>query len=151
MADDRSSAPLRLPRTPPWLGIRLPFIAFALIVIVAGLTVHRYGQVLSPTVRDVLGDALWAAMIAAWIGAASPRIALWRRSVVALVVCVAIELSQRYHSPAIDAIRATTIGRLVLGSDYDTRDLAAYALGVLAATLFELAARRRSRMTHSKL
>jgi len=91
----------------------------------------------------VLGDALWALMITAWIGAFLPR-ATWRsRALGALLICWTVELSQAYHAPMLDAWRSTTLGHLVLGTDFDARDLAAYAIGVAAAAVIELAARRR--------
>jgi hypothetical protein len=49
------------------------------------------------------------------------------------------------HTPALDAMRRTTAGHLVLGSGYDARDLAAYALGVLLAVSLEWAALQRGR------
>jgi hypothetical protein len=50
-----------------------------------------------------------------------------------------VEVSQLYHAPAIDALRATFVGALVLGSGFDLRDLAAYALGVASALLLDVA------------
>jgi hypothetical protein len=63
-----------------------------------------------------------------------------------LAICFAVELSQLYHAPALDALRETTAGHLVLGSGFDPRDLIAYAAGVCAAALVDrmwLARRRR--------
>jgi len=51
------------------------YVAFALGTIALGLAVHSYGGALNPTSRDVIGDVLWAAMIAWWIGAINPRAA----------------------------------------------------------------------------
>jgi hypothetical protein len=82
-------------------------------------------------------------MLAWWAGALAPARPLRVRAAAAYAACAAVELSQRYHAPALDAARATPLGRLVLGSDFDPRDLAAYALGVLAAAALERAARRR--------
>jgi hypothetical protein len=48
-------------------------------------------------------------------------------------VCFAVETSQLYHGPVIDSIRATLPGHLVLGSNFDPRDLVAYVFGVLGA------------------
>jgi hypothetical protein len=112
--------------------------------IVVGLAVHLHGGALSPVARDVLGDALWAAMIFWWVGAAVPAVRLSRRAVVALAFCFAVELSQLYHAPGIDALRETTLGHLVLGSGFDPRDLAAYAAGVLTAALVEFLVVSRS-------
>jgi hypothetical protein len=85
-------------------------------------------------------------MMIAWaIAAVFPHVSQWTRGLAALALCWAVEASQLYHSPAVDAVRRTTLGHLVLGSDFDARDLAAYALGILAAVLLERAARRPRR------
>jgi hypothetical protein len=118
---------------------RLTYIGATVATIVIGLLVHLGGAALGPVLRDMLGDALWAAMILWLSGALAPRARLPLRSVVAYAVCVAVETSQMYHAPAIDAIRATRIGHLVLGSGFDPRDLLAYALGVMGAVLLEAA------------
>ncbi len=122
---------------------RLWFVVLAVSTIAVGLLVHLRGAVLGATTRDVLGDALWAAMIAWWLGAAAPAARLAVRSAVAYAVCVAVELSQLYHAPFLDTVRATRLGHLVLGSGFDARDLVAYAVGIAGAALLELVLRRR--------
>ena len=123
---------------------RARYLALALATIGLGLTVHWGGSALPPAVRDVLGDALWAAMVAWWAGVAAPRARPGAHSAGALAACVAVELSQLYHRPALDALRRTRVGHLVLGADFDVRDLGAYALGVVAAAMLDrvLAGRR---------
>ena len=74
-------------------------------------------------------------MIVWWIGVAVPRVALRTHAIAALAVCFAVELSQQFHTPMLDAIRRTVPGHLVLGSGYDPRDFVAYAAGVFAAAL----------------
>ena len=115
------------------------YIALALATIAIGLLVHLRGAGFDTVARDVLGDALWAAMIFWWMGAIVPRSRLVVRSAAAWTICAAVELSQLYHTPALDAVRATRIGHLVLGSGFDPRDLAAYAAGVVGAALLEVA------------
>ena len=117
--------------------VRLTYIALALATIAVGLLVHEHGAPLGPTARDALSDALWAAMIAWWVGALVPGARLAVRSGTAYAICASVEVSQRYHTPALDAIRATIVGQLVLGSGFDARDLASYAFGVAAAALLE--------------
>ena len=56
----------------------------------------------------------------------------------ALAFSFAIELSQLYHAPWLDAVRATFVGHLVLGSGFMWGDLIAYALGILGGALAEL-------------
>ena len=103
--------------------------------IAVGLMVHLGGRSLPPVFRDVLGDALWAMMIVCWMGVAAPRLPLRTRGLAALAVCAGVELSQRYHTPFVDALRRTTPGHLVLGSGYDPRDFLAYAAGVVVAVV----------------
>ena len=116
---------------------RATYVALALGTIALGLIVHLRGAVLGAVPRDVLGDALWAVMIAWWIGALAPRAGLSARSAVALAICAAVETSQLYHAPTIDAVRRTRLGSLVLGSGFDPRDLVAYAVGIGVAVMLE--------------
>jgi hypothetical protein len=124
---------------------RLAFVSFALGTIVLGLAVHFFGSGLAAAPRDVIGDVLWAAMIAWWIGAIAPRSPLRVRAIVAIGFCFAVELSQLYNTPWLDSLRHTTIGLLTLGTGFDPRDLLAYATGVLIAALMEGFAARRYR------
>jgi hypothetical protein len=129
---------------PTWLRARLPFVLLALSTIALGLTLRRSGAALPLDVRDVLGDALWAMMLTWWVGAAAPRISPVARAAAALAGCWAVEASQLYRAPTLDGWRRTTLGHLVLGSDFDARDLVSYAVGVLIALLLELAVRHRA-------
>jgi hypothetical protein len=117
---------------------RAAFLALACATISVGLVVHLRGAALGRVARDALGDALWAMMIAWWAGVLAPRARLAVRSTVAYVVCACVEVSQLYHVPALDALRATKVGHLVLGSGFDPRDLAAYGIGVALAVLLEV-------------
>jgi hypothetical protein len=110
-------------------------LALVGLSIAVGLLVHFYGADLGSMAQDVIGDALWAAMIAWALGAAAPGARLVVRSAIAYAWCIAVEVSQLYHTPALDAIRATRAGHLALGSGFDARDLVSYALGVAAAAI----------------
>lgn len=129
-----------MPRPP---RARAVFIALALGTIGLGLLVHARAWELPGVVRDKLGDGLWATMVVWWVGALVPRAPAWSRSLAALAFCWTVEASQLVHAPWLEAARATTLGRLVLGSGFDAGDLGAYALGVLAAAIGETIVRRR--------
>lgn len=118
---------------------RAIYIILALATIAVGLFVHRRATVLGPAARDATGDALWAMMVTWWAGALAPAARPTTRGVAAFAVCLGVEVSQLYHAPAVDAVRATLVGSLVLGSDFDPRDLAAYAVGVASAVLIDVA------------
>ena len=122
---------------------RRTFAALALSTICIGLVVHWFGTALPPAMRDVIGDALWAMMIFWLIGALVPEKPVVVRGALALAICWLVEFGQLYHAQPLDNFRNTTVGHLVLGSDFGVRDLAAYALGVFAALGLELAARRQ--------
>jgi len=130
---------------PRWLLPRTRYVALAVGTIALGLAVHWRGDALSPAVRDVLGDALWAAMVVWWISAIAPASRLPWRAAVALALCFAVEFGQLWRFPALDALRRTAAGHLVLGSGFDPRDFGAYAAGVLTAVLLERAAKRPKR------
>jgi hypothetical protein len=123
---------------------RTTYLALALATIAIGLIVHLRGMMLGPRVRDILGDALWAMMIVWWISAIAPSLRGAMRYGIAYAICAAVEVSQAFHTPMLDAIRANRLGQLVLGSGFDPRDLLAYAAGVIVAALLDsiLIARR---------
>jgi hypothetical protein len=115
--------------------IRASYIALAIATIVVGLAVHWHGASLGPVLRDIVGDALWAAMMFWFVSALIPGVRLAARGVVALCICFAVEAGQLIDSPALDALRNSSVGHLVLGSGFDPRDLVSYSVGVLAAML----------------
>jgi hypothetical protein len=117
------------------LRVRASYIALAIVTIAVGLAVHWHGASLGPVLRDILGDALWAAMMFWFVSALIPGVGLVARGVVVLCICFAVEAGQRIDSPGLDALRNSTIGHLVLGSGFDPRDFVSYSVGVLAAML----------------
>jgi hypothetical protein len=131
------------------LRARLWYLAFVIATIGLGLSVHLRATMLSTVARDVLGDVLWAVMSVWCVSVVVPAARLLTRGAVALAVCWAVEASQLYHAPTVDALRATMVGHLVLGSGFDPRDLAAYAAGVLAAALLEAGVSRRRGTSHT--
>lgn len=116
---------------------RTGFLLAALLTMATGLLVYRYGAGLGRAVQDVSGDALWGMMIAWGMGALLPQLGVAARAMLAYGVCLAVETSQLIHVPWLDAVRATKLGHLILGSDFDGRDLLAYAVGVLVAFALE--------------
>ena len=102
---------------------------------VTGLAVHMHGHFLGGPARDILGDALWAAMIVWLVALIAPAASVLRVVVIALAVCFAVELSQLVRAAWLMSARRTTLGHLVLGSDFDARDLLAYTVGAGSSLL----------------
>jgi len=134
----------------PPLRSRLWYLALASVTIGLGLIVHLRGTALSTVARDVLGDAVWAAMIVWCVSFIVPAAPRMTRGAVALAVCWAVEATQLYHGPSVDAVRATTVGHLVFGSGFDPRDLAAYAAGVIVAILLDAGIRAGTQIIHQQ-
>ena len=56
-----------------------------------------------------------------------------------MAICFAwaVEFMQLYHAHWIDGIRATRLGRVVLGTTFNSPDLLAYAVGIAVGALVE--------------
>ncbi len=119
------------------MRVRAALIAVASIAV--GLAVHRLAP--ASDARDIAGDAIWAFMMFWWITVLVPTWSANRRALSALAVSWLVEFSQLSHAAWLESARATRLGPLVLGTGFDPRDLASYALGVLAA--WQLAKRAR--------
>src|SRR6478672_3366831 len=64
------------------------------------------------------GDALWALMVFLGFGLVFPRMPVILLGAVAFAFACTIECLQLYHAPWIEAVRATRIGLLALGSTF---------------------------------
>lgn len=115
--------------------MRIRHALLAAVTIAAGLAVHFHGGHLPRELRDKLGDVLWAMMVAFGYGVLVPRRSSRARGLAAMATCAAVEVSQLWHAPWLDALRTTPLGALTLGSGFDPRDLVAYAAGITCATL----------------
>ena len=121
---------------------RWVYAAAVLATIGAGLASRAYSQYLPWWLAKNLGDALYATMVFWGFGFLAPRARTSRVALAAVAFCFAIELSQAYHAPWIDGVRATTPGRLVLGQGFHAFDLVCYVLGVALAVALERLGRR---------
>lgn len=121
------------------------YLALACATIVAGLGSRRYPEFFPDWFGRYGGDALWAAL-AFWVIAVC-----WRRAptihvvAAALAVSFAVEVSQLYHAPWIDAIRGHRIGALFLGSGFLWSDLVCYCAGTAFAAALDTLLRKAKR------
>ena len=120
--------------------------AYALLVagtIALGLASRRFAAFLPALLQKNAGDALYATMTYWGLALLAPRARPRSLAATATGWCFAVELAQLYHAPAIDTVRATRLGALVLGSGFRPLDLVCYVVGVGLAVALESAARRR--------
>ena len=87
---------------------------------------------------DCAGDVLWALSVFAAIGLLCPSLPTWQAASGAFVIPALLELGQLYPLPWVDAIRGTTLGYLVLGTEFVVMDFACYAGGALTGMLIEI-------------
>ena len=88
-------------------------------------------------VKTYVGDALWALMVFLGFAVVANR---WSTTAVALATVLfsfSIEISQLYHAPWINSVRATRLGGLVLGFSFVWSDLLCYSVGVIIGWLAE--------------
>lgn len=131
------------------MGVRRRALALAVATMIVGLGWHA-APVPMRSVHDIVGDVLWAMMMTWLVAAVGVRVDCKStlnptciHAGIALLACYAVEFSQLLHTPALDALRRTTIGALVLGTGFDARDLVAYAAGVAIAAMITNAATTR--------
>ncbi|WP_245589180.1 ribosomal maturation YjgA family protein [Chitinimonas koreensis] len=108
-----------------------------LAVIALGLASRRFPGLFPAALGKYPGDALWALMMFFCWGILLPRASTAKVACAALATAYAVEISQLYQAPWINAVRSTTLGHLVLGSAFHWLDLLAYAIGVSAGAFVE--------------
>lgn len=92
------------------------------------------------------GDTLWTVMMYVTLVFIWPRLSIAQAAGWALGISFAVEFSQLYRAPWIDAVRAHRVGALFLGRGFLWSDLACYSVGaLLGAGMDWLLARWRAR------
>ncbi|MGI4860343.1 MAG: DUF2809 domain-containing protein [Janthinobacterium lividum] len=127
----------RLAAMPPVPRHRIVHLLYVLAVIALGLLSRRYAFVFPTRFAKYPGDALYALMMFFGWGMLLPALSSRRIALLALGTSFAVEFSQLYRAPWIDAIRAHPLGHLVLGSGFSPRDLLAYIVGTTVGYGFE--------------
>jgi Protein of unknown function (DUF2809) len=108
---------------------RYLYILFVGIIMILGLASRKFSE---PTswVFLYLGDVLWATMFYFIFRFLFIRKTFFINALITITWCFVIEFSQLYQSDWINAVRATMIGALILGSGFLGTDLACYIIGV---------------------
>ncbi len=132
----------RSPRAPTIRSRWLYAVAVAATMVV-GLGSRAAASALPWWLAKNAGDALYATMVFFGIGFIAPRIRTSTAAAIALAFCAAIEGSQAYHAPWLDAVRDTLPGHLVLGQGFHAFDLACYVIGVALGVALEVGVLRK--------
>jgi hypothetical protein len=121
------------------------YSGLAALTLVCGLATRPLHRVIGSAFAENLGDVLWAMLVYLLIAFVWRRQAAWRIALATMLISIAVECSQLFHPPWLDAIRRTTLGGLVLGWGFAWGDFVAYALGVAICFALERFAETRLR------
>ena len=116
---------------------RTYYLLFTVITILSGLASRHYPGVLPTWVESYLGDSLWALMVFLMAGFIFHTKSTRWVALVGLIFSYCIEVSQLYHAPWIDAVRANRLGGLVLGFGFLWSDLVCYTVGIGFGVMME--------------
>jgi hypothetical protein len=118
---------------------RWRLLPLLLVLPVLGLGSRSGARWLPSFIAAYAGDTLWTVMVYASLLFVWPRLSIARVLAAALAISYWVELSQLYHAPWIDAVRAHWLGALVLGRGFLVSDLLCYTVGALLAAGVEQA------------
>jgi hypothetical protein len=108
-----------------WLFISL------LILTPVGFITKSYNGPAAAWVRDSLGGVCYE-MFWCWMAVLFfPNFNPWRTALVVFLATSALEVTQLWHPPSLEAIRHAFIGRALLGTTFSWLDFPHYILGCL--------------------
>lgn len=111
---------------------RLKYLLLVISIIILGILSRKIYLI-----PFFIGDLLYAVMIYFIIRFLLPNISKIKSSIISILICYSIEISQLYQANWIIEIRHTLLGRYVLGQGFLWSDLLAYTFGVFIAFLMD--------------
>ena len=115
---------------------RILYLILTIITIILGL-LSRKVQGLPQIISSYSGDALWALMVFFLFSFLFNKKSNIFILVISIIFSYGIEISQLYHAPWIDSIRATTLGGLILGFGFLWSDLICYTVGIVIGAIID--------------
>ena len=115
---------------------RILYLILTIITIILGL-LSRKVQGLPQIISSYSGDALWALMVFFLFSFLFNKKSTIFILVISIIFSYGIEISQLYHAPWIDSIRATTLGGLILGFGFLWSDLICYTVGIVIVAIID--------------
>nr|WP_246357714.1 DUF2809 domain-containing protein [Pyxidicoccus fallax] len=129
---------------PSPLRVRVMALVLALLVLALGLASRSKSVAWPPFFAAYAGDTLWALLVFLLVRFLAPARPVLHVAAAALAFSFAVEFSQLYQAPWLNAVRGTLPGRLVLGAGFLWSDLVCYSAGVLAGLGLSIALRLRA-------
>ncbi|WP_163991266.1 DUF2809 domain-containing protein [Pyxidicoccus caerfyrddinensis] len=137
---------MNVPSAPPpsTRRVRLTSLVLAVLVLALGLASRSKSVAWPPFFAEYAGDTLWALLVFLLLRFVAPARPVLHVAAAALAFSFAVEFSQLYQAPWLNAVRRTLPGRLVLGAGFLWSDLVCYTAGVLAGLGLSAAFRLRA-------
>lgn len=88
--------------------------------------------------RAYAGDTLWALMVFLTLGFLFTSARTIHLVASAMLIAIAVECSQLITHPAVESVRATWPGAILLGHDFMWSDFACYAIGIALGAMIEV-------------
>lgn len=117
---------------------RFVYAGLMVMVIALGLASRRFPELWPTFWATYAGDTLWALLLFLLIGFVRPTLSTKTVGLLTLTIAFMVEISQLYRASWLDALRATTIGALVLGRGFLWSDFACYTVGTALGAVFEV-------------
>ncbi len=116
---------------------RAACLLILLITIPLGLAVRMAPLGLSAFYVKYGGSVLWAMALYWLIAASLPQRSSRMLGAIAAAAATLLEFSRLWHTAATDAFRVTLAGRILLGTYFSFRNIAAYWLAIALAMLLD--------------
>ncbi len=124
------------------MGRRSTFAVLAAGLIAAGLVWRLAPLGLPFFFYKYGGSAIWGAMVYCVVAALLPSRRPITVALVAAVIAILSELFRLYHTPGLDAFRATLFGALLLGRTFLIWNIVAYLAAIAVMTAADRSSRR---------
>lgn len=112
------------------LAHRIVLLAAVLITGVFGFWM-RFKAPISPDARDNSGGVLYVVFFVLAVAFLIPLTRAWRIALAVFLATCALEFLQLWHPRWLEQIRATFIGRCLLGTTFGWSDFPPYAIGAV--------------------
>lgn len=115
---------------------RILYLILTIITIILGL-LSRKVQGLPQIISSYSGDILWALMVFFLFSFLFNKKSTIFILIISIIFSYGIEISQLYHVPWIDSIRATSLGGLILGFGFLWSDIVCYTVGIIIGSVID--------------
>ena len=117
---------------------RHPLVYFLLLMTTIVMGFLSRTDFIPKLIYPYLGDILYTLMIFFLLGLIFPTMHSLKLTIIAIISCFLIELSQLYQADWINAIRSLRLGGLLLGYGFLWSDIISYIVGGLFGFSMEL-------------